>query len=110
MTTEISSSDSNEKPCITGEVVEVLPCDSGRGTDGGWYTKQQIIIRQPVKWANKLIAVTIWNKLVGTIAVGDTVTVTLKIEARKYEGKNPAYQGSWLNMISAIKIIPINSL
>lgn len=86
----------NGQTSIQGKIIYLLPLQSGTGQKGEW-KKQEAVLETEGQYPKK-ICITFFNKaLTNEVQLGNTITVTVNIESREYNGK-------WYNQINAWKI------
>ena len=81
---------------IKGQVIKIMPVMTGEGANGEW-RKQDVVINPPGEYS-KPVAVTMWNDKIVSLTEGQTVTASINIESREYDGK-------WYTNIKAWKIV-----
>jgi Domain of unknown function (DUF3127) len=72
---------------ITGKVVNLLPLQSGQGKSGVW-KKQEFILETPGQYPKK-VCMSLWGEKADEIKLvpGETITASINIESREYNGK-----------------------
>ncbi|TVR29713.1 MAG: DUF3127 domain-containing protein [Balneolaceae bacterium] len=82
---------------ITGTIKQILEVQSGESKNGPW-KKQDFILETPGKFP-KPVCVTQWGDQIdqNNIAVGETVTASIDIQSREYNGR-------WYTDVKAWKI------
>ncbi|MCD8072702.1 MAG: DUF3127 domain-containing protein [Alistipes sp.] len=73
---------------IEATVVKLLPVVKGTSARGEW-TKQEVILEQPGEFGRKL-CVSFWGDKAldaATLKEGETVTVSLNLESREFNGR-----------------------
>jgi hypothetical protein len=82
---------------IAGTVVTLLPLQTGQGKNGVW-KKQEFIVETPGQFPKK-VCISLWGEKVdeNRIAVGDSITASINIESREYNGR-------WYTDVRAWKI------
>lgn len=82
---------------ITGTVKQILQLQSGESKNGPW-KKQDFILETPGKFP-RLVCVTQWGDQIdkNNITEGETITASIDIQSREYNGK-------WYTDVKAWKI------
>ena len=82
---------------IAGNIIQILPLQSGQGKSGTW-KKQEFILETPGQYPKK-VCLNLWGEKVDEIkiAVGDKITASINIESREYNGR-------WYTDVRAWKI------
>lgn len=70
---------------VIGEIVDVLPVQSGEGKNGAW-TKSTYIVETGGQYPKK-IAMCIWGDKLGTLHKGNKVDFSIDLESREFNGK-----------------------
>lgn len=72
---------------ITGKIIEILPAQTGSSARGEW--KRQDFILETQEQYPKKVCIENWNSKVdfGTFAVGSTITASINIESREFNGR-----------------------
>ena len=80
---------------ITGEVVNVLPIQKGTSAKGEW-SKQEFVVQSGDKYP-KIVCMELWNDGIAQFlpSVGDTVTTSVNVESREYNGKYYTNVKAW---------------
>jgi hypothetical protein len=88
---------------ITGVVINILPLQTGQGKNGVW-KKQEFIVETPGQYPKK-VCMSLWGEKVDEIkiAVNDTITASVNIESREYNGR-------WYTDVRAWKVIKQNNV
>ncbi|MDA3890791.1 MAG: DUF3127 domain-containing protein [Salinivirgaceae bacterium] len=72
---------------ITGKIIEILPAQTGSSSRGEW-KRQDFIIETQDQYPKKVCVENFNDKVdLGMFSVGATVTVSINIESREYNGK-----------------------
>jgi len=79
---------------VIGEIVDVLPVQSGEGKNGAW-SKSTYIVETGGQYPKK-IAVCIWGDKLGILSKGNKVDFSIDIESREFNGK-------WFTEVKAFK-------
>ena len=82
---------------ITGKIIQKLPIIEGESKNGKW-KKQDIIIETLEEYSRK-VCVSVWNDKIEQFILeeGNTITVSINLESREYNGK-------WYTNIKAWRI------
>ncbi len=82
---------------ISGKVIGLLPMQTGQGKNGPW-KKQEFILETPGQYPKK-VCVSLWGEKVDEFRInaGDTITASINVESREYNGK-------WYTEVRAWKI------
>ena len=72
---------------ITGKIMEILPAQTGNSARGEW-KRQDFIIETQEQYPKK-VCIENWNNKIdfGMFKTGSTITVSINIESREYNGK-----------------------
>ncbi|WP_341227575.1 DUF3127 domain-containing protein [uncultured Arcticibacterium sp.] len=72
---------------ISGNIVQVLPLQSGEGKNGTW-RKQDFVIETEGTYPKK-VCVSMWGDKINEnlIKAGTTVTASIEVESREYNGR-----------------------
>ena len=73
---------------ITGKLVQLMPIQSGTSARGGW-SKQEFIIETEEQYPKK-VCISLWGdklKDIEGVQTGDTITVSINIESREFNGR-----------------------
>ncbi|AWW00190.1 DUF3127 domain-containing protein [Arcticibacterium luteifluviistationis] len=72
---------------ISGNIVQVLPLQSGEGKNGPW-KKQDFVIETEGTYPKK-VCLSMWGDKINEnlITVGTTLTASIEIESREYNGR-----------------------
>lgn len=72
---------------ITGNIIHILPAQSGQGKNGPW-KKQDFVLETSDAYPKKVCLSTWGDKIdVGRLSLGQTVKVNFDVESREYNGK-----------------------
>ncbi|UBM60846.1 DUF3127 domain-containing protein [Marinilongibacter aquaticus] len=82
---------------ISGNIIQVLPLQTGEGRNGAW-KKQDFVIETEGQYPKK-VCVSMWGDKIDAslIQVGQSVTASIDIESREYNGR-------WYTDVRAWKI------
>ncbi|GAB2782606.1 DUF3127 domain-containing protein [Rhabdobacter roseus] len=82
---------------LTGAVISLLPEVSGQGKNGTW-RKQEFVLEIPAQYPRK-VCITMWGDKIDqfNLKVGDSVTASIDIESREYNGR-------WYTEVKAWKV------
>ena len=84
---------------ITGKVIALLPETNGVSKAGNAWRKREFILETQEQYPKK-VAITVMNDKVDDLShyvVGNTITASLNLESREYEGR-------WFSNINAWKL------
>lgn len=83
---------------ITGNVIQVMPLQTGEGKNGTW-RKQNIVIETEGQYPKK-VCIVIWGDKVNEnlLVVGKKLKISFDIESREYESK-------WYTEVKAWKVV-----
>lgn len=86
---------------IKGKVVQILPEQSGEGTNGTW-RKQEFILEIPGNYPRK-VCMSMWGNNIDAFNVkeGEELTVSIDIESREYNSR-------WYTNVKAWKVFREN--
>ena len=84
---------------ISGQIIEILPEQSGVSKAGKEWTKQEFVIETQEQFPRKVCFTLFGDKvsLISGISVGDNVNVAFNLESREFNGK-------WFHNINAWKL------
>ncbi|MBM3434909.1 MAG: DUF3127 domain-containing protein [Bacteroidetes bacterium] len=83
---------------ITGKIIQILPEEKGEGRNGPW-KKQSFIIETQEQFPKKVCIINWGDKVdLKSNGVNDTVTVSINIESREFNGK-------WITNVKAWRMI-----
>jgi len=72
---------------ITGKIIEILPAQTGSSSRGEW-KRQDFILETQEQFPKKVCIENFNDKVdIGMLAIGSTVTVSINIESREYNGR-----------------------
>lgn len=80
---------------VKGQVVSILPVQSGEGKNGAW-VKNTYIIETGGQYPKK-VAVSVWGDTLPTLKVGRDVDCAVELESREFNSK-------WYTEVKAWKI------
>ena len=80
---------------IKGKVISVGPVQKGQGKKGEW--QKQIFVIETEGQYPKQAAITLWNDKVGSVTFDETVTASIDIESKEFNGK-------WYTEVKAWKV------
>lgn len=80
---------------VKGQVVSVLPVQTGQGKNGEW-VKNTYIIEMPGQYPKK-VAVSIFGSTLPVLKVGQDVDCYIDIESREYNGR-------WYTEVKAYRV------
>ncbi len=80
---------------ISGNIIQVLPLQTGEGKNGQW-KKQEFIIETEGTYPKK-VCVAMWGEKINAslIQVGSAVTASVEVESREYNGRWYTDVKSW---------------
>ncbi len=86
---------------ISGQIIEILPEQSGVSKAGKEWNKQEFVIETQEQFPRKVCFTLFGDKvsLISGISVGDNVNVAFNLESREFNGK-------WFHNINAWRINP----
>lgn len=72
---------------ITGRIIQIQPLLSGQGKNGEW--KRQEYILETIEQFPRKVCISVWGDKIDQFAVqqGETVTFSINIESRDYQGR-----------------------
>ncbi|WP_304233289.1 DUF3127 domain-containing protein [Jiulongibacter sediminis] len=72
---------------ISGNIIQVLPLQSGEGKNGPW-KKQDFVIETESQYPKK-VCISMWGDRIdeNMIKVGNGVTASIDVESREYNGR-----------------------
>lgn len=79
---------------IEGQVIIVLPLQTGNSTKGAWQ-KREFVIETPGQFARKVCLTLFGEKVSDCPAVGDSVKVSINLESREYNGRYYTEAKAW---------------
>jgi hypothetical protein len=82
---------------ISGSIIQVLPMQTGEGKNGPW-KKQDFVIETEGTYPKK-VCISMWGDKINEnlIKMGTTVTASIEVESREYNGR-------WYTDVKAWKI------
>lgn len=73
---------------ITGKIIQIMPATSGVSKAGKDWTKQEFVIETQEQYPRKVMMSTMNDKAnLSRFAVGNTITASINIESREYNGR-----------------------
>lgn len=86
---------------VTGKLIDVLEAQTGTSARGEW-KKQEFIVETQEQFPKK-ICIANWNDKIdiGSIKTGDTVTLSINIESREFNGRWYTDVKAWKMAIGA---------
>jgi hypothetical protein len=88
---------------ITGKIIKTLPLQSGQGKNGQW-KKQEYILEIPSEKFPKKVCLAVWGDNIDKFSIreGSTVTASIDVESREFNGK-------WYTDVKAWKVMTSDS-
>ncbi len=84
---------------ITGQVLELLPEQSGQGKNGTWRKREFILEANNNTKYPKKVCISVWGEKIDqfNLRQGETITASIEVESREYNGK-------WYTDVKAWKV------
>lgn len=83
---------------LEGKIISILELQSGASAKGGWQ-RQNFVVETLTEYPKK-VCVTLWGdkvNVLSTLKTGDTVSMSIDIESREFNGK-------WYTDVKAFRI------
>ncbi len=89
---------------ITGQLIQILPVQSGTSKAGNEWSKQEFIIETQDQFPKKVCFTLFGDKvsILNGISVGDNINVAFNLESREFNGR-------WFHNINAWRINAANN-
>ena len=89
---------------VKGQLIQILPVQSGTSKAGKEWSKQEFIIETEEQFPKKVCFTLFGDKvsLINGISVGDQIEVSFNVESREFNGR-------WYHNINAWKVNPVQS-
>jgi len=88
---------------ITGKLLQKLPMQSGQGSTGNNWQKQEFIIETTEQYPKKICA-QLWGDKIDQLEklnIGEMISVSFAVESREYNGR-------WYTDIKAWRVSPVS--